>query len=64
VFRDKKLKDHYFKHYDLQLHALHFQNFKTLIILIEKKNMFCIVIVLLYVAIPCTNLKDLCKELI
>jgi hypothetical protein len=28
----------------------------------EKNNMFSIVGVLLYDAIPCTNLKDLCKE--
>ncbi len=62
VFRDKKPKDHYFKHYDLQLHALQFQNLQTSIVLIEKENMFPVAGVLLYDAISCNDLKDLCKE--
>jgi hypothetical protein len=62
VFREKKPKDHYFKHYDLQLHALQFQNLQTSTILIEKENMFSVAGVLLYDAIPCNDLNDLCKE--
>jgi hypothetical protein len=54
--------DHYFKHYDIQLHALQFQNLQTSTILVEKIYMFSIIGVLLYDAIPCTDLKDLCKE--
>ncbi len=62
VFREKKPKDHYFKHYDLQLHALQFQNLQTSTVLIEKENMFFVAGVLLYDAISCNDLKDLCKE--
>jgi hypothetical protein len=62
VFRDKKPKDHYFKHYDLQLHALQHQNLQTSTVLIEKENMCSVAKVLLYDAIPCINLEDLCKE--
>jgi hypothetical protein len=62
VFREKKPKDHYFKHYDLQLHALQFQNLQTSTVLIEKENMFFVVGVLLYDANPCNDLKNLCKE--
>jgi hypothetical protein len=62
VFREKKPKDHYSKHYDLQLHALQFQNLQTSTALIEKENMFSVAGVLLYDAIPCNDLKDLCKE--
>jgi hypothetical protein len=62
VFREKKPKYHYFKHYDLQLHALQFQNLQTLTVLVEKENMFSVVGVLLYDAIPCSDLEDLCKE--
>ncbi len=62
VFREKKPKDHYFKRYDLQLHALQFQNLQTSTVLIEKENMFSVAGVLLYDAIPCNDLKDLCKE--
>jgi hypothetical protein len=60
VSREKKPKDHYVKHYDLQLQA--FQNLQTSTILIEKKYIFSIVRVLLYDAIPCIDLKNLCKE--
>jgi hypothetical protein len=62
VFREKKPKDHYFKHYDLQLHALKFQNVQTSIVLMEKENMFFIAGVLLYDVIPCIDLEHLCKE--
>ncbi len=62
MFKEKKPKVHYFKHYDLQLHALQFQNLQTSTILIEKKKMFSVAGVLLYDAIPCNDLKDLCKE--
>ncbi len=62
VFKEKKPKDHYFKHYNLQLHALKFQNLQTSTVLMEKENMFSTIGVLLYDAIPCTDLKDLCKE--
>jgi hypothetical protein len=40
VFREKNLKDHYFKHYDLQLHALQFQNLQISTILMERKYVF------------------------
>ncbi len=63
VFREKKPKDHYFKHYDLQLHALQYQNLQPSIVLIEKKNMCSVAGVLLYDAIPCIDLEDLCKEI-
>jgi hypothetical protein len=62
VFREKKPKDHYFKHCDRQLHALQFQNLQTSTILMEKENMFFVVGVLLYDGIPCIDLEDLCKE--
>ncbi len=62
MFKENKPKDHYFKHYDLQLHALQFQNLQTSTILMEKEYMFSIARVLLYDVIPCTYLKDLCKE--
>jgi hypothetical protein len=62
VFREKKPKDHYFKHYDLQLHALQFQNLQTSIVLMEKENMFYVARMLLYDVIPCIDLEDLCKE--
>ncbi len=62
VFKEKKPKDHYFKNYDLQLHALQFQNLQTSTVLIEKENMFSVAGVLLYDAIPCNDLKDLCEE--
>ncbi len=62
MFREKKPKDHYFKHYDLQLHALQFQNLQTSTILMEKENMFSVVGMSLYDAIPCIDLEDLCKE--
>jgi hypothetical protein len=62
VFREEKLKDHYFKQNDLQLQALQFQNLQTSTILIKKKYIFSIVRVLLYDAIPCIDLKNLCKE--
>jgi len=62
VFREKKPKDHYFKHYNLQLHALQFQNLQTSIVLMDGENMFSIARVFSYDVIPCTNLKDLCKE--
>jgi hypothetical protein len=52
VFREKKPKDHYFKHHDLQLCALKFQNLQTFTVLMEKE----IVGMLLYNVIPCTNL--------
>jgi hypothetical protein len=61
VFREKKSKDHYFKHYDLQLHALQFQNLQTSTILMGKEYMFSVARVLLYDAIPCIDLEDLCK---
>ncbi len=62
MFREKKPKDHYFKHYDLQLHALQFQNLQTSTVLMEKENMFSVVGLLLYDAIPCIDLEDLYKE--
>jgi hypothetical protein len=48
VFREKKPKDHYFKHYNLQLHALQFQNLQISTVLMEKENMFFITRVLLH----------------
>ncbi len=62
VFREKKPKDHHFKHYDHQLHALQYQNLQIFTVSMEKKKMFSIVKLLLYDAIPCIDLKDLCKE--
>jgi hypothetical protein len=41
VFKEKKPKDHYFKHYDFQLQTLQFQNLQTSTVLInEKKNLY------------------------
>jgi len=62
VLKHKKPKDHYFKHYDLQLQALQFQSLQTSIILIENIYIFSIVRVLLDDVIPCIDLKNLCKE--
>jgi hypothetical protein len=46
VFRGKYLKDHYFKHYDIQLHALQFQNLQISTILMERKYVFVLLSVI------------------
>jgi hypothetical protein len=53
VFSEKKPKDHYFKHYDLSI---------ACIVVSKLENFNNIIGVLLYDAIPCTDLKDLSKE--
>jgi hypothetical protein len=55
-------KKHYEKYYDVQVELLGFQNLQNSTILIEKEIVFTIVGVLLYHAIPSSELEILYNE--